>query len=74
MPMAGCHKSRGKYIITGGEDNAKHKKGYTSPEAQIVKFEVNDILSTSNGDGNTGSGSSSGGTRLPMMNSKPAKV
>ena len=21
MPMAGCHKSRGKYIITGGERN-----------------------------------------------------
>ena len=41
------------------------KKAFTSPEAQIVKFEVNDILSTSNGDGNTGSGSSSGGTRLP---------
>ena len=19
MPMAGCHKSRGKYIVTGGE-------------------------------------------------------
>ena len=20
MPMAGCHKSRGKYIVTGGDD------------------------------------------------------
>ena len=36
------------------------KKAFTSPEAQIVKFEVNDILSTSNGGGNTG-----GGIRLP---------
>ena len=27
MPMAGCHKSRGKYIVTGEEDNSIARKG-----------------------------------------------
>ena len=50
MPMAGCHKSRGKYIITGGclqRDSVEHKEyaeAYSTESREVDRKDGADLL------------------------------
>ena len=35
MPMAGCHKSRGKYIVTG-ENIGEEEKEFIDPPTKVI--------------------------------------